>query len=87
MLSQTQIWARSTVVGLNLSIDHHNDYLGKEFRHGDVEGILAELAKATGHVGGGGGLLDFAQSVLSAATSGSKFSKEEVKRVLSGSIL
>ncbi|PIL31522.1 hypothetical protein GSI_06224 [Ganoderma sinense ZZ0214-1] len=60
---------------------------GKAFRHGDIEGIIAELAKATGHVGGGGGLLDFAQSVLSAATSGSKFSKEDVKRVYFGNWL
>ncbi|KAI1794001.1 Het-C-domain-containing protein [Ganoderma leucocontextum] len=63
---------------------------GKAFRHGDIENILAELAKAVGHVGGGGGLLDFAQSVLSAATSGgegSKFSKEDVKRVYFGNWL
>ena len=57
---------------------------GKAFRHGDIEGVIAELAKAVGHGGGGGGLLEFAQSVLSAAASGGggpKFSKEDVKRI------
>ncbi|TBU62109.1 Het-C-domain-containing protein [Dichomitus squalens] len=64
---------------------------GKAFRHGDIENILAELAKTVGHAGGGGGgLLDFAQSVLSAAASGgngSKFTKEDVKRVYFGNWL
>ena len=36
--------------------------------------------KAVGH-SQGGGILGFAQNVLSAATGGAKFSKEDVKRV------
>ena len=41
-----------------------------------------ELVKAVGHShGGGGGLLGFAKNVISAATGGAKFSKEDVKRV------
>jgi len=39
-----------------------------------------ELVKAVGH-SQGGGILGFAQNVLSAATGGSKFSKEDVKHV------
>ncbi|KAH9858257.1 heterokaryon incompatibility protein Het-C-domain-containing protein [Lenzites betulinus] len=62
---------------------------GKAFRHGDIEDILTELAKSVGHAGGGGGLLGIAQSVLGAATgsSGSKFTKEDVKRVYFGNWL
>ena len=37
--------------------------------------------KAVGHSHGGGGLLGFAKNVISAATGGAKFSKEDVKRV------
>lgn len=55
--------------------------IGKAFRHGDIENILSELAKTAGHSVGGGGLIGFAQSVLSAASGGAKFSKEDVKRV------
>lgn len=47
---------------------------------GDIENILVELAKQ-GAKSGGGGLLGFAQSVLSAASGGKKFSKEDVKKV------
>ncbi|KAI0800815.1 heterokaryon incompatibility protein Het-C-domain-containing protein [Fomes fomentarius] len=63
---------------------------GKAFRHGDIESILSELAKTVGHAGGGGGLLGFAQTVISAATSGAggaTFSKEDVKRVYFGNWL
>ncbi|OJT08483.1 hypothetical protein TRAPUB_666 [Trametes pubescens] len=62
---------------------------GKAFRHGDIEDILTELAKSVGHVGGGGGLLGIAASVLGAASgsSGSKFTKEDVKRVYFGNWL
>ena len=60
---------------------------GKAFRHGDIEDILSELAKTAGHAVGGGGLIGFAQSVLSAASGGAKFSKEDVKRVYFVSII
>ena len=40
-----------------------------------------ELVKAVGHSQGGGGLLGFAQGMLSAATGGAKFTKEDVKHV------
>ncbi|KAH9943991.1 Het-C-domain-containing protein [Epithele typhae] len=66
---------------------------GKAFRHGDIENILAELAKNLGHVssgGGGGGFLGMAASVLSAAASGgegAKFTGEDVKRVYFGNWL
>ncbi|KAL4251519.1 von Willebrand factor A domain-containing protein 7 [Abortiporus biennis] len=59
----------------------------KAFRHGDIENILSELAKTAGNVAGGGGLFGFAQSVLSAASGGAKFSKEDVKRVYFGNWL
>ncbi|KAK7686586.1 hypothetical protein QCA50_010186 [Cerrena zonata] len=61
--------------------------IGKAFRHGDIESILSELAKTAGHSVGGGGLIGFAQSVLSAASGGAKFSKEDVKRVYFGNWL
>ena len=61
--------------------------IGKAVRHGDIEGILSELAKTAGHAVGGGGLIGFAQSVLSAASGGAKFSKEDVKRVYFVSLL
>ncbi|CAL1694230.1 unnamed protein product [Somion occarium] len=60
---------------------------GKAFRHGDIEGILSELAKTAGHAAGGGGLLGFAQSMISAASGGAKFSKEDVKKVYFGNWL
>ena len=53
----------------------------KAFRHGDIEEILTEIAKTAGRVAGGGGLFGFATSVLSAASGGSKFSKDDVKKV------
>ena len=56
-------------------------WLDKAFRHGDIEGVLSELAKTAGHAAAGGGILSLAQSVLSAATGGSKFSPQDVKRV------
>jgi len=55
--------------------------VGKAFRHGDIENTLLELVKVIGHSQGGGGLLGFAQNVLSVATGGAKFSKEDVKHV------
>ena len=68
-----------------IGLAHTLTSTGKAFRHGDIENILAELAKTVGHVSsGGGGLLGIAQSVLSAAASGgegAKFSGEDVKRV------
>jgi len=54
--------------------------VGKAFRHGDIENTLLELVKVIGH-SHGGGLLGFAQNVLSQATGGAKFSKEDVKHV------
>lgn len=64
---------------------HPTPPTGKAFRHGDIENILAELAKTVGHAGGGGGLLGIAQSVFNAATSGgaggATFTKEDIKRV------
>ncbi|THH02345.1 hypothetical protein EW026_g505 [Hermanssonia centrifuga] len=59
----------------------------KAFRHGDIENILAELAKTAGHAAASGGLLSLAQSVFSAASGGSKFSHEDVKRVYFGNWL
>jgi Heterokaryon incompatibility protein Het-C len=55
--------------------------VGKAFRHGDIENILLELIKSAGHTDGGGGLLGIASSILSSATGGAKFSKDDVKRV------
>jgi len=55
-------------------------FLGKAFRHGDIENTLLELVKAVGH-SQSGGFLGFAQNVISAATGGAKFSKEDVKHV------
>lgn len=55
--------------------------LDKAFRHGDIENILATLAKTTGKVAGGGGLLGFASSVLSSGSGGSKFDKGDIKKV------
>ena len=54
--------------------------VGKAFRHGDIENTLLELVKAIGH-SHGSGLLGFAQNVMSVATGGAKFSKEDVKHV------
>jgi hypothetical protein len=49
---------------------------------GDIENTLIELVKAgAGDHGHGGGLLGFAKSVLTAASGGKKFSKDDVKRV------
>ncbi|GJE86244.1 heterokaryon incompatibility protein Het-C domain-containing protein [Phanerochaete sordida] len=60
----------------------------KAFRHGDIENVLAELAKSAAAGGvAGGSLLGFAQSIIGAATGGSKFSKEDVKKVYFGNWL
>ncbi|KAJ3526869.1 hypothetical protein NM688_g8205 [Phlebia brevispora] len=59
----------------------------KAFRHGDIENVLSELAKTAGHAAASGGLFSFAQSVLGAATGGSKFSSQDVKRVYFGNWL
>ncbi|KAF5352439.1 hypothetical protein D9756_005841 [Leucocoprinus leucothites] len=60
----------------------------KAFRHGDIEGILENLVKNAGGAAlGGGGLLGFASSVISAASGGLKFSKMDVKRVYFGNWL
>ena len=53
----------------------------KAFRHGDIEGVLAKLAKTAGGAAASGGLLGFASSVLSAAKGGEKFGRMDVKRV------
>ena len=55
--------------------------IGKAFRHGDIEDILSELVKTAGSAAGGASLLGFAQSLLSAAAGGAKFSHEDVKKV------
>ena len=92
----TSLTSRTSTVSRSLNIAaqivqaiigfvHQRPQSGKAFRHGDIENLLAELAKTVGHVSsGGGGLLGIAQSVLSAAASGgegAKFSGEDVKRV------
>ena len=53
----------------------------KAFRHGDIESILANLAKVAGSSHHGGGLLGFASSILSEAAGGQKFNKMDIKRV------
>ena len=55
--------------------------IDKAFRHGDIENILTELLKSTGSAAAGGGLLEFAQTILSAGSGGSKFNKGDVKKV------
>ncbi|KAH9004156.1 Het-C-domain-containing protein [Lactarius hatsudake] len=52
----------------------------KAFRHGDIENILTEIAKTAGGVVTGGGILQFAHSVVAAGSGGSKFSKNDVKK-------
>ncbi|KAH7104001.1 Het-C-domain-containing protein [Auriculariales sp. MPI-PUGE-AT-0066] len=61
----------------------------KAFRHGDIENILTELAKAAGHggfslsnvlSGGGGSLLGIAAGAVKAVAGGGKFSKDDVKK-------
>ncbi|KIP11709.1 hypothetical protein PHLGIDRAFT_27734 [Phlebiopsis gigantea 11061_1 CR5-6] len=59
----------------------------KAFRHGDLENVLAELAKTAGGAAAGGGLFGMAQSILGAATGGSKFSGSDVKKVYFGNWL
>ncbi|ETW86830.1 hypothetical protein HETIRDRAFT_121390 [Heterobasidion irregulare TC 32-1] len=59
----------------------------KAFRHGDIENILTELLKSTGSTAAGGGLLEFAQTILSAGSGGSKFNKGDVKKVYFGNWL
>ncbi|PFH52311.1 hypothetical protein AMATHDRAFT_46432 [Amanita thiersii Skay4041] len=53
----------------------------KAFRHGDIENILSTVVKSVGGGAMGGGLLGFAQSVISSATGGATFSRSDVKRV------
>ncbi|TFK77526.1 Het-C-domain-containing protein [Pluteus cervinus] len=68
-------------------------YLNKKaFRHGDIESILEELVKSAGGHGGGfggGSLIGFATSVLSAAagSGGAKFTKSDIKKVYFGNWL
>ncbi|PPQ63835.1 hypothetical protein CVT24_009785 [Panaeolus cyanescens] len=62
----------------------------KAFRHGDIENVLETLAKTAGGVAlgaHGGGLLGFASSVIKQATGGSKFNKNDIKRVYFGNWL
>lgn len=59
----------------------------KAFRHGDIEGILENLAKTVAGAASGGGLLGFASSVLSSAKGGEKFGRLDVKRVYFGNWL
>ncbi|KAF7307409.1 Het-C-domain-containing protein [Mycena indigotica] len=61
--------------------------LDKAFRHGDIENILATLAKTAGHAAlsgaSGGDLLGFAKSLIKEAASGSggaKFSSGDIKK-------
>ncbi|KLO15072.1 Het-C-domain-containing protein, partial [Schizopora paradoxa] len=58
----------------------------KAFRHGDIENILATLAKTAGRAHGDG-LMGFATSLLSAAAGGSKFSGSDIKKVYFGNWL
>jgi len=71
--------------GLSPYLIHHRanemPFIDKAFRHGDIENILTEIAKTAGGVVTGGGILQFAQSVVAAGTGGSKFSKSDVKKV------
>ena len=43
--------------------------------------MLVELAKMAGGTAMGGGLLGFAKKVIDSSSGGSKFSKQDVKRV------
>lgn len=51
--------------------------IDRAFRHGDIENILSEIAKTAA----GGGILQFAHSVLASGSGGSKFSKADIKKV------
>lgn len=53
----------------------------KAFRHGDIENILESLVKYAGRASSGAGLLGFASSVIKQASGGSKFSKNDIKKV------
>ncbi|EIN14403.1 Het-C-domain-containing protein [Punctularia strigosozonata HHB-11173 SS5] len=59
----------------------------KAFRHGDIENVLTNLAKAAGAASGGGGILQLAQSVLNAASGGATFTSGDVKKVYFGNWL
>ncbi|KAA1471379.1 Het-C-domain-containing protein [Dentipellis sp. KUC8613] len=60
----------------------------KAFRHGDIENILTEVAKAAGKGAAGGGILSIASSILSGGSSGGKkFNKGDVKKVYFGNWL
>ncbi|KAF7302983.1 Heterokaryon incompatibility protein het-c [Mycena kentingensis (nom. inval.)] len=67
----------------------------KAFRHGDIENILATLAKSAGHASlahaaSGGNLLGFAKNLLETAKAGpggAKFSGSDIKKVYFGNWL
>ncbi|RDB28776.1 hypothetical protein Hypma_015984 [Hypsizygus marmoreus] len=59
----------------------------KAFRHGDIESILETLVKSVGGAAAGGGILGFAQSVITKASGGAKFSKSDIKKVYFGNWL
>jgi hypothetical protein len=59
----------------------------KAFRHGDIENILTDIAKTAGGLVTGGGILQFAHSVVAAGSGGSRFSKNDVKKVYFGNWL
>ncbi|KAH8835679.1 Het-C-domain-containing protein [Flagelloscypha sp. PMI_526] len=89
---QTQLLLLTFVVLVVYPTGAHAFGAGKAFRYtwfspGDIENILSEIVKASAHVGGGGGLLGFAQSVVSAASGGSKFDRNDIKRVYFGNWL
>jgi hypothetical protein len=60
---------------------NETSFIDKAFRHGDIENILTNIAKTAGGLVTGGGILQFAQSVVAAGSGGSKFSKNDVKKV------
>jgi len=59
----------------------------KAFRHGDIENILAEVAKTVGGLATGSGMLRIAQSIMAVGSSGSKFDKGDIKKVYFGNWL
>ncbi|TFK17376.1 Het-C-domain-containing protein [Coprinopsis marcescibilis] len=60
----------------------------KAFRHGDIESILANLAKSAGRASiGGTGLIGIATSVYQAAAGPPKFNRADIQRVYFGNWL
>ncbi|KAF5384951.1 hypothetical protein D9615_001149 [Tricholomella constricta] len=59
----------------------------KAFRHGDIESILETLVKNAGGVATGGGILQFAHSMIQQASGGAKFTKSDIKKVYFGNWL